>query len=512
VREKISYLSEQGAVTPLLSQELSCCRYSCFNPPNYIKEEYSAIMGCLKVIDDCLPDSRVTNDSVKAHGTITPDPYSDLTQELRTVLKAIRDTVASDMVGRARLKQSRNHCTEDDEHELRGTHRAYPANRIAGASTVVTAGVLRHAKPRHSNPFLLSDREEFVTLKRDSEDFSHSPSVDWKFPMRARLTWNDGLFVNDFGAVDLGQKIPTPTLMNYVVTEKWRGVVSECSGMNLSRQNDRLPDMARVTRSVGNILGDRCLAAFWQSGLPVDLLLRRVNHSLELERQRLSYRTPSWSWASVNERVAYFTRSSGDAVSLHDVTRDPGSTVSSSVSQPSHSHQPIWEIVRGSLEVTAIVIPLYIKLGSSEDVFRSRRGLKINGMHHCAETVDFISRSSHTMLSLRTSSAQCDRQRRVLSYCPNSRRQLFSFNPFRHLESDVYPDYRTCPFQSPSQTFTTRKKSRITVTFKYSPRCSTTWTASSPHPTHPAQTIVSTFTIAYPRIALTPQCRHRLAL
>lgn len=87
----------------------------------------------------------------------------------------------------------------------------------------------------------------------------------------------------------------------------WRKAVSEYSCRKLTRPDDKLPAFSGLASRFGARMGFRYVAGLWEENIIQDLAWTRVSW-LEptLSPLPVDYRAPSFSWASINDRVCYF--------------------------------------------------------------------------------------------------------------------------------------------------------------------------------------------------------------
>ncbi|KAF2179912.1 HET-domain-containing protein [Zopfia rhizophila CBS 207.26] len=84
---------------------------------------------------------------------------------------------------------------------------------------------------------------------------------------------------------------------------RWRQMVSEYSGLELTYTSDRLPGIAGAANQMGRFRQDRYLWGLWEGCLAEDLLWRTLGVTV-LPRPEI-WHAPSWSWASVDDKVCY---------------------------------------------------------------------------------------------------------------------------------------------------------------------------------------------------------------
>ena len=89
------------------------------------------------------------------------------------------------------------------------------------------------------------------------------------------------------------------------VYEYWHSIVRTYTACNLTRAEDKLMAISGLAKRIQLSLGDEYLAGLWQGFLTSDLLWY-VRYSDRKQKTRPTfYRAPSWSWASVNDRVSF---------------------------------------------------------------------------------------------------------------------------------------------------------------------------------------------------------------
>ena len=87
---------------------------------------------------------------------------------------------------------------------------------------------------------------------------------------------------------------------------RWRQVVSEYSGLKLTFPSDRLPAIAGMATQLGRIRPNSYIATagLWNDSLGEDLLWHTLGIGLS-GRPPQQGRAPSWSWASIENKVVY---------------------------------------------------------------------------------------------------------------------------------------------------------------------------------------------------------------
>ena len=81
---------------------------------------------------------------------------------------------------------------------------------------------------------------------------------------------------------------------------RWRTMVSEYSGLELTRPSDRLPAFSGVATQMMRYRRSKYLAGLWLDSIVDDLIWRTQAPGRPEE-----WRAPSWSWASVSSTIAF---------------------------------------------------------------------------------------------------------------------------------------------------------------------------------------------------------------
>ena len=96
---------------------------------------------------------------------------------------------------------------------------------------------------------------------------------------------------------------PDPDLL---VRGIWSGIVGRYSVTSLTKGEDKLVAISGIAKRLQGLFDDEYLAGLWRKSLPSQLLWSversEVETNLQLTRPR-PYRAPSWSWASVDQKV-----------------------------------------------------------------------------------------------------------------------------------------------------------------------------------------------------------------
>jgi hypothetical protein len=393
VRERITHIGDQDAVAPLLSRgwvcqerllsprvlhfcdrelvweckEYSGCQCSCFNPQIRIKEEFAAISSHRLVVERRSSFARSTYDIREENQTSTCN-VQDVNAE-QSQNAAIHYCWAVN--NKATIRKERGvGCRDPLERraDIWAIRRSLKARHEALPSGDMPAPVSRET---------ISGISELSTV---SELALHGDLLDRDEPLTAAPAWPSEPEPVQSGQYETPQALTlsankyqgTITLdsISHNLVVKWRRVITEYSGMNLSKPSDRLPAIAGIARSVGKQLNSAYLAGLWRSALPGDLLWR-VDHAYQGQERRSPYgltifygpqeRTsayiaPSWSWASVKGRVKYYRLNTRSPWYAH-LTPNAGFSVLETVCQPISPINPFGEVAWGRLSVSTTIEP-----------------------------------------------------------------------------------------------------------------------------------------------------------
>ena len=96
------------------------------------------------------------------------------------------------------------------------------------------------------------------------------------------------------------------------ILEMWYNLVEDYSARNLTVASDKLVAISSVAKVINTHLGDDYMAGMWKNSPPQGLLWRPDKRDDTFNERAFPsttlrpYRAPSWSWASVEGRVAFF--------------------------------------------------------------------------------------------------------------------------------------------------------------------------------------------------------------
>jgi hypothetical protein len=89
----------------------------------------------------------------------------------------------------------------------------------------------------------------------------------------------------------------------------WQKVVEQYSKRDLTIQSDKLPAISGVASKIKRATGSAYIAGIWKGNLASDLLWSVVPQSCLNEKSYAldDYRAPTFSWASLNAPISYYT-------------------------------------------------------------------------------------------------------------------------------------------------------------------------------------------------------------
>ena len=97
---------------------------------------------------------------------------------------------------------------------------------------------------------------------------------------------------------------------------RWNSIVDRYSVTSLTKEEDKLVAISGIAKRMQGLLDDEYLAGLWRRYLPSQLLWTVDDYELKTAlsfTRPMSYRAPSWSWASIDGKV-WSSRSGYDGV------------------------------------------------------------------------------------------------------------------------------------------------------------------------------------------------------
>ncbi|KAF7674450.1 hypothetical protein GT037_007210 [Alternaria burnsii] len=360
VREEIAHIGEERATTPLLKrgwvcqerllsprvlhfcekelvwecQESSTCQCSCFNPPVHIKRKYMEVFRRSVSINDY----KTPNIKFSLRSTAYLDSCDEEDGVDVLVLPAAWTRWLS--------------IESDDDAS---------GPRLKLRDRMRLLNDLRHISYAYALKSVLIQYQEDWNRGRLSKSWSRSKNNDDPTAEHTGADKSD----DDLPQIRFEPEIDyiIPTWLNDEAIRRWRYVVSDYTGMDLTEQRDRLPAIAGVASQFGNVLGGRYLAGLWEIALPGDLLWR-THQCAQCTPQ---YRAPSWSWASLDGRIKHYKMTS-----YH-----PEFSIVRALYDPLSENNPFGEVTSASLEINAIAANLHVRFNASNDINVSRRPIRV---------------------------------------------------------------------------------------------------------------------------------------
>lgn len=112
---------------------------------------------------------------------------------------------------------------------------------------------------------------------------------DWKVPLRSAQETDSRAY----------QREPTLSLLR-----RWEAIVKGYTSRKLSKKSDKLPAQAGLAKRHETLVGDEYVAGLWRKSFLAGLCWMSELDRTGIRRQSdPSFRAPSWSWASVDERI-----------------------------------------------------------------------------------------------------------------------------------------------------------------------------------------------------------------
>jgi hypothetical protein len=124
-----------------------------------------------------------------------------------------------------------------------------------------------------------------------------------------------------------GQEAEVDKSFTLEIADFWYRVVEEYSTRKLGEATDKLPAISAIAADVGKLTGDTYIAGLWKSRVLKELLWSTYP-DIRQQRQEV-WCAPSWSWASVQNKISYRHELLLDATAVAEVvscTANPVST------------------------------------------------------------------------------------------------------------------------------------------------------------------------------------------
>ncbi|OBT66986.1 hypothetical protein VE03_04182 [Pseudogymnoascus sp. 23342-1-I1] len=123
----------------------------------------------------------------------------------------------------------------------------------------------------------------------------------------------------------------------------WPQIVRLYSGANLSFGKDKLPALSGIARLRYNETGDHYLAGLWRDKLEEQLCWSHSRYISGAMRPRPPWRAPTWSWASIDGEVNWYTREELCLETTYVHVLDANTT--------KHSHDQFGQVTSGVIQL-----------------------------------------------------------------------------------------------------------------------------------------------------------------
>ncbi|USP73399.1 HET-domain-containing protein [Curvularia clavata] len=397
VREKIAHIGEQDAITPLLQrgwvcqerllsprvlhfcekelvwecQESSTCQCSCFDPSVRLKQKYWEIFRHVEPVE-----SNAT--IVAVNDARTSDAAHSIQDSVFAEFDRFQKHIDNNIGPRQEAQGIKAGVTGMMNTGNAATNTACVSDPVSGSFASADSPTSPSPNPRRA-------RERFLRFRRKE---NRTPPVAppraaplQVAPLQAAPLQAAPLQAAPLQAPPPGILVPYYTLSHPFpsrqdhipsrdddndVIWRWRHILSDYSGMDLTEESDRLPAIAGIASQVGEAMNSKYLAGLWEKASPGDLLWR-TDYTIEPRQQRPQYKAPSWSWASVDGKIKHCKLKS-----YH-----PEFFITRAVCHPVSDINPFGKVTTGWLEVHTRSAPLLFTLNLAEDKTLSRRRVKV---------------------------------------------------------------------------------------------------------------------------------------
>ena len=121
----------------------------------------------------------------------------------------------------------------------------------------------------------------------------------------------------------------------------WPQIVQLYSAANLTFGKDKLPALSGIARLGYNETGDQYLAGLWRGQIEEQLCWRRWGSKSTVKRP--PWRAPTWSWASIDGTVSWYTRQEGILETKYAHVLDASTT--------KYGHDPFGQVTSGVIRL-----------------------------------------------------------------------------------------------------------------------------------------------------------------
>jgi hypothetical protein len=121
----------------------------------------------------------------------------------------------------------------------------------------------------------------------------------------------------------------------------WPQIVGLYSGANLTFAKDKLPALSGIAKLGHQKTGDQYLAGLWRAQIEEQLCWRRLKSTPDMKRP--PWRAPSWSWASIDGEVLWYSPQEGVLGIQHAHVLDASITP--------YGHDPFGQVASGTVRL-----------------------------------------------------------------------------------------------------------------------------------------------------------------
>lgn len=288
---------------------------------------------------------KVTDGFLKSHDFCETHPNTGLGKDLLSM----PFFCPNNEVGKIYFREEKNYCLSDEKI----SKRAWTLQERMLSSRVLTYGSrvlwqcntaqhsdggcedwsfdLRSSKQRSMKPdFAAVNR----TTQSDLEDITNKLQVEI-------------YLADDSAATDQSPNQPT-VKPPFNVSEIWYSAVHEYSFRQLTIPSDKLPAISGIAIALSKISNDEYLAGHWRSNFLRELMWSTYPDIKTLPSA--TWRAPSWSWASLNNRITFERLPSPSAIPL--------ATIISYTVIPRNPASKFGEIASANLKIRGPVVEI----------------------------------------------------------------------------------------------------------------------------------------------------------
>ena len=137
--------------------------------------------------------------------------------------------------------------------------------------------------------------------------------------------------------------------------QSWQSTVAQYSDLLLTRATDKLPALSGCAKALGTLTGDTYLAGIWRATF-AEGMLWTVIPPIDLSRPE-KWRSPSWSWASVDTTAGIKYTYALKSVGRHDFQ----DSIEAVECAPANEDVPTLEVKSGYVRIKASLCTAYLR-------------------------------------------------------------------------------------------------------------------------------------------------------